>query len=134
MDDLMFNVAADLSDLRKQKKDTEDMLAGIKEAMTAVNEKLVGLMIEKELQNFVLRNEMFYLNTKTLVSAVAEKKEELYAALKAEGYGDLVQETVNSQTLGAFVRDLLGENDELPDWIKDKVAVFDKTEVGVRKA
>ena len=49
-------------------------------------------------------------------------------------YADLSEFTEQVQMHNQLVRDLLGENDELPDWIKDKVAVFDKTEVGVRKA
>jgi len=78
---------------------------------------------------------MFCLTTKTRASAVAGSKEELYAALRAQGYGDLVYETVNANSLSSFVKERIEESgDALPEWLIGLVNVFDKTTVGVRKA
>jgi hypothetical protein len=62
-------------------------------------------------------------------------KDELFAALRDEGFGDLIYETVNANSLSAFVKEQITENsDALPDWLDGLVNVFEKTTVGVRKA
>jgi hypothetical protein len=66
---------------------------------------------------------------------MADRKDELFEALRAEGYGGLIYETVNANSLSAFVREQISENDDvLPDWLNGLVDVFEKTTVGVRKA
>ena len=62
-------------------------------------------------------------------------KDELFAALRSEGFGDLIYETVNANSLSAFVKEQISENgDALPEWLTGLVNVFEKTTVGVRKA
>ena len=59
----------------------------------------------------------------------------LLKALRAEGYGDMITETVNANSLSSFVKEQIAENgDELPGWLRGLVNVFEKTTVGVRKA
>ena len=66
---------------------------------------------------------------------MAGRKDELFAALRGEGYGDLVYETVNANSLSAFVKEQIAENgDVLPAWLTGLVNVFEKTGVSVRKA
>ena len=66
---------------------------------------------------------------------MAGRKEELFAALRGEGYGDLVYETVNANSLSAFVKEQMAENgDALPSWLDGLVNVFEKTGVSLRKA
>ena len=73
-------------------------------------------MAETETQNFTRAGTMFSLTTKIRASAVAGRREELYAALKENGYGDLVYETVNANSLSAFVKEQIAENqDTVPD-------------------
>jgi len=62
-------------------------------------------------------------------------KEELFDTLRSKGFGELIYETVNANSLSAFVKEQIAENgDELPDWLKGLVNVFEKTTVTVRKA
>lgn len=59
----------------------------------------------------------------------------MYEALKNEGYGSLITETVNANSLSAFVKEQMADNDDiLPDWLEGKVNVFDKVTVGIRKS
>ena len=59
----------------------------------------------------------------------------MFDALKKQGFGSLITETVNANSLSAFVREQIEENeDTLPEWLEDKVNVFEKVSVGVRKA
>ena len=130
----MFNLAERLKSLREQKKDTEALVKEINEQIDEVDYQLSELMAESETQNFTRSGTMFYLTTKTRASAVAGNKEELHSVLKAQGFGELVYETVNANSLSSFVKEQMGENeDALPDWLIGLVNVFDKTTVGVKK-
>ena len=76
-----------------------------------------------------------YLTTKTYASANKEQKEELFDALRNEGYGSLITETINANSLSAFVKEQMSENDDvLPEWLDGKVNVFDKVTVSLRKS
>jgi len=131
----MFELADELKRLRDLKADLE---TEVKETVAQIEEtdyRLSELMAETETQNFTRAGTMFCLTTKTRASAVPDSKEELYAALRAQGYGDLVYETVNANSLSSFVKEQIEENgDALPAWLMGLVNVFDKVTVGVRKA
>ena len=92
-------------------------------------------MAETETQNFTRAGTMFALTTKIRASAVAGRKEELYAALKENGCGDLVYETVNANSLSAFVKEQIAENqDTVPEWLSGLVHVYEQTAVSVRQS
>ena len=51
------------------------------------------------------------------------------------GYGDMVYETVNANSLSAFVKEQISENGEhIPDWLNGLVNVYEQTTVSVRRA
>jgi len=142
----MFALADQLRELREGKREAEQLVKQLNEQIDDTDYRLSELMAETETQNFTRAGTMFYLTTKTRASAVAGNKEELHAALKAHGFGDLVYETVNANSLSAFVKEQMeetaedsdyegaGTEDTLPDWLNGLVNVFDKTTVGVKKA
>lgn len=131
----MFALADRLRTLRGQKQEAEQRLKELNTQLDEADYQLSELMAETETQNFTRAGTMFCLTTKTRASAMAGRKEELYAALRGEGFGDLVYETVNANSLSAFVKEQISENgDALPDWLDGLVNVFEKTTVGVRKA
>ena len=131
----MFELAEKLKNLRDEKTKTEAQLKEINAQIDETDYRLSELMAETETQNFTRAGTMFCLTTKTRASAAAGSKEELYAALREQGYGDLVYETVNANSLSSFVKEQIGENEDvLPDWLNGLVNVFEKTTVGVRKA
>ena len=131
----LFILADKLRDLRVQKKNLEAKVKEINDQIEHTEQGLVGEMVNMELQNFSRAGQMFYLSTKIYASAVADRKPELISWLKANGYGDMVQEQVNAQTLAAWVREQLGEDqEELPKGVRELVNVYPKQTVGVRKA
>jgi hypothetical protein len=132
--DDIFSLADRLQKLKEHKKQLEDETKSVNAEIEEVETQLAGLMVDQEMQNFTRNGRMFYLNTKVYASAVAERKAELYEWLKKNGYGDLVYETVNANSLAAFVREQLEEADELPEGLAEMVNVFEKTTVGIRKA
>ena len=132
---IMFELADRLRELREEKAAAELRLKELSAEIDEVDYHLSERMAETETQNFTRQGLMFCLTTKTRASAMAGRKEELFSALRAEGYGDLVYETVNANSLSAFVKEQIAENgDTIPDWLNGLVNVFEKTTVGVRKS
>lgn len=131
----MFELADRLKELRDTKKELEQKLKLINAEIEEVDFNLANAMMESETQNFTRSGVMFCLTNTTRASVASERKDELFEALRAEGYGGLIYETVNANSLSAFVKEQMAENDDtLPDWLNGLVNVFEKTTVGVRKA
>lgn len=132
---VMFELADRLKNLKDQKKQKELELKNISDMIFEVDAALAEFMTLNETQNFTRSGTMFCLTTSTKASAVAGRKDELFTMLKDAGYGDLVQETVNANSLSSFVKEQILENENsLPAWLDGLVNVFEKTTVGVRKA
>ena len=131
----LFALADELRALKEAKKYAEQELKEITEEIDRVDAMLAERMIASETQNFTRNGTMFCLMNATRASATAGRKDELFEALRSAGYGDLVYETVNANSLSAFVKEQTTENgDSLPQWLAGLVTVFEKTTVGVRKA
>ena len=131
----LFALADELRELKETKKRLEDELKAVGLEIDRVDAILAQRMADAETQNFTRNGTMFCLTNITRASASAGRKDELFEALRASGYGDLVYETVNANSLSAFVKEQTTENgDILPQWLDGLVTVFEKTTVGVRKA
>ncbi len=131
----LFALADELRELRETKKRLEDELKAVGLEIGRVDTSLAQRMADAETQNFTRNGTMFCLTSTTRASAAAGRKDELFEALREAGYGDLVYETVNANSLSAFVKEQTTENgDNLPQWLDGLVTVFEKTTVGVRKA
>jgi len=131
----MFELADKLKALRDEKNEAERRLKDINAELDETDAALAQLMTDTETQNFTRSGIMFCLTHTLRASAAAERKEELFDVLRSEGHGGLIYETVNANSLSAFVKEQMAENgDVLPDWLHGLVKVFEKTTVGVRKA
>ena len=131
----LFALADELRELRETKKRLEDELKTVGLEIDRVDASLAQRMADAETQNFTRNGTMFCLTSMTRASAAAGRKDELFDALRAAGFGDLIYETVNVNSLSAFVKEQTTENgDTLPLWLDGLVTVFEKTTVGVRKA
>lgn len=149
MQDRLFELADELKALRDRKDALEAELKKVNTDIDNVDWHLSNLMAETETQNFTRAGTMFCLTTKTRASATEGKKDELFAALRAQGFGDMIYETVNANSLSAFVKEQIAENaenpsiddttnagpgtDALPEWLTGLVNVFEKITVSVRK-
>ncbi len=131
----LFALADELRELKETKKHLEDELKAIGLVIDRVDACLAQRMADAETQNFTRNGTMFCLTSTTRASVVSGHKDELFEALREAGFGDLVYETVNANSLSAFVKEQTTENgDALPQWLDGLVNVFEKATVGVRKA
>ena len=122
MDGNMLEWADRLKALRDRKAELEAELKDINARIDDADWHLSNLMAESD-------------TTKTRASAKAGRKDDLFEALRGEGYGDMITETINANNLSAFVKEQIAEHgDTLPEWLEGLVSVFEKTTVGVRKA
>ncbi len=109
----------DADQLKKDtKKELDDFDAAIfarfeAEGVTSV--KIAGLA------NFVMADKVY-------ASILPDKKEQGMAAIKRH-YPDLVNETINGNTLSAFVRDAMKNDRELPADISECLKVSPKKEL-----
>jgi vacuolar-type H+-ATPase subunit I/STV1 len=130
----LFDLADQLKLLRDEKKDLEQQVKDVNAMIERVDFELATAMAESETQNFTRNGTQFCLANKTMASAAANRKEELFEALREEGFGGLIYETVNANSLSAFVKEQIAENEDvLPNWLNGLVNVFEKTTVSVRK-
>lgn len=131
----IFALAERFKELRDAKSASEQKTKDINAELDAVEKSLAEMMVSTETQNFTRGGTMFSLNIKTRASAVAGNKDKLYRTLKRKGHGSLVYETVNANSLSAFVNEQITENnEELPKWLEGLVNVYPQTKVSVRKA
>jgi len=131
----MLELADQLKTLRAVKDDLAEQTKANNAEIERTELALSDLMAQDEIQSFNRAGTLFYLSTRTHVSPVAGRKAELFDALREQGHGDLITETVHAQTLASFVRERITENDdELPAWLAGRVNTFDKVTVGLRKS
>jgi len=131
----MFEWADYLKELRDEKADLEARLKEVNARIAEADKNLFEIMRVSDTQNFTHNGTMFCRMVKQRARAVDGRMDDLIDALRAEGHGDMVKVTINSNTLSSFVTELYEANDKkLPEWMESLVTVWDQKNVGVRKA
>lgn len=131
----IFEMADKLKTLQEKKKDLEAQTKVLSAEIAQLDEQLSDAMTEAELDRFSRNGSTFYLKSRLFASPVAGRKDEMMKALKENGYGSLVTETVNANTLSSFIkeqREISGG--DVPAWLGDTVSTYEKVSVGIRKS
>ena len=132
---VIFEMADRLKSLKKQKKDLEDSVKAIGSEIEELDRQLSDAMTEAELDSFSRNGSTFYLHSRLYASPSTGRKDAMMQALKQNGYGSLVVESVNSNTLSSFVREQMEANEgNIPSWLGDTVSTYEKISVGIRKS
>jgi flagellar basal body L-ring protein FlgH len=135
MEKQILDLAEDLKRLKDLKSEVETQEKDINADIDRVTANLTSLMSDNELPSFTHSGFTFSLSTRTFASALAGNKEALYEALRVNGYGDIITETVNANTLASTVGDLIEQNgDTLPGWLEGKVNTYGKVSVRISKS
>lgn len=130
----IFELADTLKALKEQKKELDTQTKAIAAEIERIDLELSDAMAEAECERFSRNGSTFYLNSRLYASPAAGRKGEMIMALKANGYGDIVTETVNANTLASFVKEQTTLNDDVtPAWLTEVVNTFEKVSVGIRK-
>ena len=130
----IFNMADKLKAAKDHKKELEAQVKEVGKEIEQLDLALSDAMAEADLDRFSRNGSTFYLTSRLFASPAEGRKEELMQTLKDRGYGSIVVETVNANTLASFVRELMAENgDAVPEWLAGVVSTFEKVSVGIRK-
>ena len=131
----IFALADRLKSLKEMKKDLEAQADAVGAEIAELDAQLSDAMAEADLDRFSRNGSTFYLKSRLFASPAAGRKDEMMAALKANGYGSLVVESVNANTLASFIkeqREVTGM--DVPSWLDGTVTTFEKVSVGIRKS
>ena len=131
----IFAMADRLKALQEEKKSLEANVKALGAEIVDLDNQLSDAMAEAELDRFSRGGCTFYLKSRLFASPAAGSKEEMMQALKDHGFGTLVVETVNVNTLASFLkeqREATGGN--IPAWLEGIVNTYDKVSVGIRKS
>ena len=132
----IFEMADRLKAMQEQKKDLEAQAKALGAEIDALDLQLSDAMTEAELDRFSRNGSTFYLKSRLFASPAAGRRDEMIAALKENGFASLVTETVNANTLAAFIKEQREQEgcEDVPDWLGDTVHTHEKVSVGIRKA
>ena len=130
----IFMLAEQLKAAKDKKKELEDETKRMTAEIEKLDKQLSDEMAKEECPNFSHNGSTFYLTSKLYASPKAGGKEAMFAALRAKGFGDMIKESVNANSLASFVKEQRELNNEtIPEWIEEVVNTFEKITVGIRK-
>lgn len=134
MNNHIFELADRLKLLKEEKKELEAKVKELNAEIDSLDLELSDAMAEAECDRFSRNGSTFYLNSRLFASPATGLKDAMISALKENGYGDIVTETVNVNTLASFIKEQMAINgDVVPAWLSDKVNIHEKVSVGIRK-
>ena len=117
-----------LIELRDSKADLENKLKALNAEVDGIEEELIADMVENEDASFNHKGVTCSLVQKVYASPEQERKNDLWTAMKENGFEDLF--TINSQTLSGTVKDLRANNDDqLPEWLDGLVKIMEKPSI-----
>lgn len=130
----IFKMADELKAAKDEKKELEAKTKEVNARIEELDRELSDAMADAECDKFTRNGSTFYLNSRLYASPAAGGRDALIHALKDNGYGSIVTETVNANTLASFCKEQMTANeDELPEWLSGVVNAFEKVTVGIRK-
>jgi hypothetical protein len=134
----------DLSPFRKfieltaRKNQLRAELKAITEEWSEMARELPSSLVDMGMPSMKLEvdGQAYTLFAKTTVRARAKSgdHEALNETLVDHGYGDLVQQRVNTQTLQALVNEYNRSEEGIPPWLASVVDTYDDTQLSARKA
>ena len=131
----IFQMADRLKALKEQKKDLEVQVKSLTEEISKLDLQLTDAMAEAELDKFSRNGSTFYMTSRLFASPAAGRKDEMIQRLRDNGYGSLVTESVNANTLSSFIREQReATGEDVPAWLGDTVNTFEKVSIGIRKS
>lgn len=135
MNTSLFEMADRLKAAKDRKKQLDAEVKEVGAEITELETQLSEAMAEQEVDRFSRNGSLFYLSSRMFASPKAGLKDDMIAALRENGYGGIVTETVNANTLASFAKERMAETEtgELPDWLDAVVSTYEKICVGVRK-
>ena len=102
----IVTLVSQYANLTIKRRDLEAEANRLKTELLSIEEKLVEEFSQAGVQNVkTTAGQTVYLNREVFAKVVGDQRK-AYTALRRAGLGDFVKETVNAQTLRAYVREM----------------------------
>ena len=132
MNETLLKLADLYLQTREMKSELEARVKAASQEADSIEKEMIQLMTDNEIDSFKKNGILFSVVTREFQSANPERKDELYAQMKAKGYEHLF--TINTNTLSATVKELIAENDgNLPQWLEGLINQTEKQVIRVKK-
>ena len=129
----LLDLSDRLKELRAEKADLDCEVKRVNEEIDGITTQMIDLMTTEELTSFNRNGTTFSLVTQQYPAPEPERKAELWAVMKEQGYEDLF--TINSQTLSGTVKELIANNDGgLPEWLDGLIKIAEKNSIRMAKS
>jgi len=132
MQEVINSLSDALLDARKAKEHAKAALKEVTAVVDDIEAQLIEAMVSSELENFKRNGVQFILANKSHISAEPERKDDLWVAMKEQGYEHLFG--INANTLSGEIKRLMEENNgELPEWLNGLVKQYQEPEIRIKK-
>lgn len=119
--------------LREQKLRLEAELKRVKSDMSDLEADVLEDLADEGIQRFTIDGTTLYQRRLLKANRHPDAEmQDLVAALDTVGQGHLASQTVNANTLSAWVRELEDAGEELPDEVDDLIVVHEIFQLGAR--
>ena len=132
MQEQIYILSDALLHARQAKVEAEEALKGINAGIETIEAQLISLMLDDELTGFKRNGVSFSLVSKTHISAEPTRKDELWAAMKEQGFEHLL--SINANTLSGEIKRITEENNgEKPQWLDGLIKEYEKPSIRIKK-
>lgn len=127
-------LALKVNELEDRKIELEEAVKAVKAQLKEAEEELFNRMVDEDIETARAAGYTFTRRDTPHYSCRGDNQEELYKALRKEGYGSLIRETVHAGTLNAFVREQVdGNGGAMPGYMDGLVDVYWSHDISRRK-
>lgn len=127
-------LALKVNALEDRKIELESLVKEVKAQLRQAEAELFERMEAEGLETARAAGYTFTRKDTPHYSCRADNQDDLYSALRREGYGSLIRETVHAGTLNAFVREQVDSNGgAMPEYMDGLVDVYWSRDISRRK-
>lgn len=124
--------AEQLVNVRGEIETAEAVLDGLKKKKEEIEQGMFAMMVEEGIDGLKHGGFSFTPSVRPFASLAADTKEEGFEWLRENGYGDLVKESVNANSLSSLYKELGA--DEAPEEFRALLNVHHKQQINVRRS
>jgi len=118
-------------ELEKKKKELKKALQEVEDQKKGLQQDLIDNLLDQEMTKISISGKTVYVNT--ITRAKIKDRDKAVEALKEAGFGDLVKESFNTNSVSALLRELQ-EDGDLPEGFEDSIEPVDITDLRVINA
>ena len=127
-------LALEVNALQDKRAELEELLKEVKAQYRTAEAALFERMEHEDMESVRAAGYTFTRKDTPHYSVNADNQTDLYRALRKEGYGSLIRETVHAGTLNAFIREQVdGNGGAMPEYMDGLVDVYWSKDISRRR-